>query len=45
VKERTDGQNSLWGICEVPPAVRSHEGEGELRQVFLRGSISAEVEP
>jgi hypothetical protein len=32
VKEEFDGQNPPWRIHEVPKAIRSHRGAGELRQ-------------
>jgi hypothetical protein len=36
VKEALDGRNSLWRIREVPRAVRSCRGAGELRQEFFK---------
>jgi hypothetical protein len=36
LKGRTNDRNSLWRIREVPWAVISHRGAGELQQVFPR---------
>jgi hypothetical protein len=36
VKEALDSHNSPWRIHEVPEAIRSCRGAGELRQVFSK---------